>query len=292
MSTRKRHIRVSVTEDEYRFVREVLQKNKAGGRLPKLEEIDTFVSEWLNDFPDGREETFNPISIEGKTAILSDIHLGIHDKQALTSALTYLKKEKIENLILNGDILDSTAISTHPKNPQTPKYLYEINLANQLLSSLGSDFPKVKIYFKEGNHEDRLQRYIMANAEQLEGIVDLQKILDLESKGISYVESLRYMIVNSIHVFHGHEIKVSGNLAARKLYDKTANSSLMGHVHKIGHYVKKGIDGRYRDAFTTGCLCKLSQGYMMHSDSQHGFAIIEKDGIVRNIEIRNGVVLP
>jgi predicted phosphodiesterase len=287
-----RHIRIRVSQEEYGFVREVLRKKKSGGQLPKIEEIDSFVSEWLNDFPDGREETFNPITIEGKAAILSDIHLGIHDKQAITSALTYLKKERIDFLILNGDTLDSTEISTHPKNSKTPKYLHEVTLAKSLLSAIAIDFPHTKIYFKEGNHEDRLQRYIMANAEALDGIVDLPKILDLEAKGIGYVESLRYMIVNNIHVFHGHEIRVSGTNAARKLYDRTAHSSLMGHVHKIGHFVKKGTDGIYRDAFTTGCLCKLSQGYMMHSDSQHGFAIIERDGNVRNHEIRNGAILP
>lgn len=287
-----RHIRIRVSPDEYTFVREILQKKKIGGQLPKIEELDTYVSEWLSDFPDGREETFNPISVSGKTAVLSDIHLGIHDKTAIIGALTYLKKEKIENIILNGDILDSTAISKHPKNSQTPKYLFEIELAKTFLTSVQSDFPNAKIYFKVGNHEDRLQKYIMENAEQLDGLVNLSSLLEFEKRNIQFVESLQFTIVNNVHVFHGHEIRVSGLNAAKKLFDRTVHTSVMGHVHKIGHFVKKGTDEIYRDTFTTGCLCKLKQGYIFHSDSQHGMAIIESDGLVRNHEIRNGVVLP
>jgi predicted phosphodiesterase len=291
MSSEKRNIRVRVSEDEYSLVREILQKKKRGGALPKITEIDNYVSSWLSEFPDGREETFNILNIEGKTGIVNDIHLGIHDKSAITTALTYFKKEKLDNLILNGDILDASSISRHPKTSGMPNFTYEINLAKTFLSNLQSDFPNVKIYFKEGNHEDRLQRYIMERAEQLDGLVDLETMLEFEKRNIHHVESLRYMSVNGIHVFHGHEIQVSGRNAVKRLYEKTAHSALMGHVHRVDHFVKKGTDEIYRDTYTVGCLCKLKQAYMMHSDSQHGMAIIEKDGHVRNHEIRNGIVL-
>ena len=287
----KRNIRVSVSEEEYKFVREVLHKTKGKGRPARITEHDTFTSEWLSLFPDGQEQTKNTIAVSGKTAILSDIHLGVHDKQALIGVLTYLKKERPDNIILNGDIIDSASISKHPKRGDEPKYLYEVELCKNFLNAIATDYSYAKIYFKEGNHDERLSRYIMSEADQLNGLVSLESLLGLEKLGIHFVESTQFMKTQNVYVIHGHELKVSGGVnPSRSLLLKSFQNTIMGHVHKTTFSSAKNMDGVPIRTWTTGCLCKLSQCYMPHSNSNHGFAIVENDGTVRNHWINNGVV--
>jgi UDP-2,3-diacylglucosamine pyrophosphatase LpxH len=240
---------------------------------------------------DGREEVLPTLRIQGKTAVFSDIHLGIHDKAALIAAIQYAKQDRVENIILNGDILDSAQISRHPKHADTPKFLNEIELAKQFLEGLRSEFKDQNIYFKIGNHEDRLERYLMQNADALAGLIDFRKLLKLDELGIRFVESTQFMKVENTYIVHGHEMKVSGGVnPARALILKAAANVVMGHVHRTSFASIKSLDGKFYKAYTMGCLCKLRQAYMPHSNSNHGFAIIQENGMVDNLFIENGVV--
>jgi UDP-2,3-diacylglucosamine pyrophosphatase LpxH len=269
----------------------VLNYRIGKGFEPSPEDKPEIVPEWLNTFEDGREEVLPTLRIQGKTAVLSDIHLGIHDKAALIAAIQYAKQDRVENIILNGDILDSAQISRHPKHADTPKFLNEIELAKQFLEGLRSEFKDQNIYFKIGNHEDRLERYLMQNADALAGLIDFRKLLKLDDLGIRFVESTQFMKIENTYIVHGHEMKVSGGVnPARALILKAAANVVMGHVHRTSFASIKSLDGKFYKAYTMGCLCKLRQAYMPHSNSNHGFAIIQENGMVDNLFIENGVV--
>ena len=249
------------------------------------------VPDWLNTMEDGREEVLPTLRIQGKTAVFSDIHLGIHDKAALIAAIQYAKQDRVENIILNGDILDAAQISGYPKHPDAPKFLNELEFTKQFLEGLRSEFKDQNIYFKIGNHEDRLERYLMQNADALAGLIDFRKLLKLDDLGIRFVESTQFMKVENTYIVHGHEMKVSGGVnPARALILKAAANVVMGHVHRTSFASIKSLDGKFYKAYTMGCLCKLRQAYMPHSNSNHGFAIIQENGMVDNLFIENGVV--
>ena len=280
--------RPRLNHDEYTAV---LNYRIGKGFEPSPEDKPEVVPEWLNTFEDGREEVLPALRIQGKTAVFSDIHLGIHDKAALIAAIQYAKQDRVENIILNGDILDSAQISRHPKHADTPKFLNEIELAKQFLEGLRSEFKDQNIYFKIGNHEDRLERYLMQNADALAGLIDFRKLLKLDDLGIRFVESTQFMKVENTYIVHGHEMKVSGGVnPARALILKAAANVVMGHVHRTSFASIKSLDGKFYKAYTMGCLCKLRQAYMPHSNSNHGFAIIQENGMVDNLFIENGVV--
>jgi UDP-2,3-diacylglucosamine pyrophosphatase LpxH len=280
--------RPRLNHDEYTAV---LNYRIGKGFEPSPEDKPEVVPEWLNTFEDGREEVLPVLRIQGKTAVFSDIHLGIHDKAALIAAIQYAKQDRVENIILNGDILDSAQISRHPKHADTPKFLNEIELAKQFLEGLRSEFKDQNIYFKIGNHEDRLERYLMQNADALAGLIDFRKLLKLDDLGIRFVESTQFMKIENTYIVHGHEMKVSGGVnPARALILKAAANVVMGHVHRTSFASIKSLDGKFYKAYTMGCLCKLRQAYMPHSNSNHGFAIIQENGTVDNLFIENGVV--
>jgi UDP-2,3-diacylglucosamine pyrophosphatase LpxH len=269
----------------------VLNYRIGKGFEPSPEDKPEVVPEWLNTFEDGREEVLPTLRIQGKTAVFSDIHLGIHDKAALIAAIQYAKQDRVENIVLNGDILDSAQISRHPKHADTPKFLNEIELAKQFLEGLRSEFKDQNIYFKIGNHEDRLERYLMQNADALAGLIDFRRLLKLDEFGIRFVESTQFMKIENTYIVHGHEMKVSGGVnPARALILKAAANVVMGHVHRTSFASIKSLDGKFYKAYTMGCLCKLRQAYMPHSNSNHGFAIIQENGMVDNLFIENGVV--
>jgi metallophosphoesterase superfamily enzyme len=249
------------------------------------------VPDWLNTMEDGREEVLPTLRIQGKTAVFSDIHLGIHDKAALIAAIQYAKQDRVENIILNGDILDAAQISGHPKTHDTPKFLNELELTKQFLEGLRSEFKEQTIYFKLGNHEDRLQRYLMAKADAVAELIHYRQLLKLDQLDIRFVESTQFMRIENTYIVHGHEMKVSGGVnPARALILKAAANVVMGHVHRTSFSSIKSLDGKFYKAYTTGCLCKLKQNYMPHSNSNHGFAIIQENGMVDNLFIENGVV--
>jgi predicted phosphodiesterase len=273
-------IRPKVTRDEYERV-----LHRRNGLAY------TAVPDYLAEMPDGRDEVAPPIKLEGKTAVLSDIHFGIHDKQAVIAAVQYARSEQVENIVLNGDILDGARISRHPKNPNMPKFLDELEMVKPFLRGLRADFPSARIIFKAGNHEDRLEAYLMANAQEMAGLVDWTKLLNLTDVGIEFAETSQFMRVADTHIIHGHEVKVGGGVnPARALMLKTLETTVMGHVHRTSFSHGRGLGGKYIKTYTTGCLCKLRQGYMPHSNSNHGFAIVQADGAVRNMWINNGVV--
>lgn len=253
--------------------------------------IDGVESEWLHEFEDGRDEVANAVKVEGKTAVLCDIHLGVHDKQALIAALNYIRREKVDTIILNGDTIDGARISRHPQLPDQPRFMQELELAKAFLKGLRADFPAARILFKLGNHEDRLEAYLMKNAAELAGLVDFNKLLDLENLGIELVSSTGFIKHPGTYIVHGHEMKISGGVnPARSLLLKAFDNTIMGHVHKSTQASGKNMSDIFIRTHTIGCLCKLKMHYMPHSNSNHGFGIIEADGKVRNIWIVNGIV--
>lgn len=278
--TKNENIRPVVTKQEYELI-----LNRRDGR------IYSAVPDYLSTMPDGRTECFATLKLEGKTAVLCDIHFGVHDRQALIAAIQYAKSERVQNIVLNGDVIDGGRISRHPKTPDMPKFLEELEICKPFLKGLRADFPNARIIFKAGNHEDRLEAYLMQNAQELAGLVDWNKLLGLDEIGIEFADTTQFMKVANTYIIHGHEVKVGGGVnPARSLLLKSFENAVMGHVHKTSFAHGRGLSGEYIKTYTVGCLCKTRQGYMPHSHSNHGMAIVQADGIVRNLWINNGVV--
>jgi predicted phosphodiesterase len=282
MSKKVNHefIRPKVTTEEYERI-----LNRRHGK------IYSAIPEYLSELPDGRDEVLPPLKLEGKTAVLCDIHFGVHDKQALTAAIQYARSEGVQNIVLNGDVIDGARISRHPKNPNMPKFLDELEIAKIFLKGLRADFPNARIVFKAGNHEDRLEAYLMGNAPEAVELITWPALLGLTKLGIEFASTTQFMRIAETHIIHGHEVKVGGGVnPARALLLKTFETTVMGHVHKTTFSHGRGLSGKYIKTFTVGCLCKTRQSYMPHSNSNQGFAIVNADGTVRNLWINNGVV--
>jgi len=255
-------------------------------------DVDSYsLDEWLIEMPDGKDEIKNDIVIHGRTAVLSDIHLGFHCKESLSACIQYLKKEDIKNIVLNGDTIDAHRLSKWNKSENDLPFSTELTMCKKFMRNLQNTFPDAKMYFKIGNHEDRLEQFIQRNALEIAGLIDFEFLLELKKNNIELVESLTYMKIGNTYLLHGHEIKASGSNPASSVLNKVLTDCVIGHVHRTDTKVRKTADGTYITCHTVGTLGKTVRAYHRQSDSNNGFAIIEDDGYVINKRIKNGIVL-
>ena len=123
-----------------------------------------------------------------RTGIVNDLHIPYHDKTAVDLVLNAFDSIKIDRLIINGDLLDFYNIHMHgPKSPTVQEDLLEEIMQGQaFLSDLRKKFPKIEIIYLFGNHENRLDRFILKNAKAFWNILRLEKMLDLKRFNIDY----------------------------------------------------------------------------------------------------------
>ena len=230
-----------------------------------------------------------------KVLILSDIHIPYHDVEAIKIALNEGKQQGIDTIYLNGDILDFFMLSFHEKNPKNrPSLRNEIDMAREFFAYLWQEFPNVTIYFKPGNHEYRLERYLYLKAPELLDCEEfkLEILLGLAEFRIIYISKRIKTYFGHLLVEHGDRMKGNGGVnPARSLYMRYKRHVLAGHFHRKSEHVEKIYDGSLVTAFSTGCLCELEPEYFEVNNHSHGMSIVEMDGDnfkVRNYLIENG----
>lgn len=231
-----------------------------------------------------------------KIGILSDIHVPFHSLDALTCAIKYLRDQQIDCLYLNGDTFDFYSISRHEKEKDLRDFPREVEMCRNFLSKLRDIFPLIPIYFKAGNHENRYQRYLFAQAEEFAGMHELQidKFFRMDSLKIEWVEDWQGMEMGDLLVMHGHEVMAGGMNPSQSTFNKTFCNTLIGHVHRTTSTIKKDGFKNFIHTYSTGCLTHLSPKYYPFAQHNHGFAIVTINNgksKVENIMIKDGKIV-
>lgn len=232
--------------------------------------------------PDPIQTDFSPIKIDwpSKWLIIGDIHLPNHHNPTLKIAVKTAKKHKVSGILFNGDILDSHQLSKFCKDPLKPRYEAEVKLAKHLFDWFREQFPEADMIFKEGNHEERLQTYIMDKAPALFGIDEfrLPYILGLGQRGIEHVADKRLIRMGRLNVVHGHEFPraISNPVnPARGLFLRAKKSALCNHFHQVTEHAENDVTGVPISTWSIGCACDKNPPYMPLNNWGHGFAIVE-----------------
>lgn len=230
--------------------------------------------------------------------ILSDIHFPYHDKRALEIALDYGLKNGCTHLLLNGDIFDCYQMSRFDKDPRKRHFADELNMVRDFLKQCASAFKHV--YWKNGNHDERFEKYMMIKAPELLDLPEfrLEEMLHCGELGVHYITDKRIIDVGHLSIIHGHEFLGATSQAvnpARGLYLKTSESCIIGHLHKSSSHTEKTLSGKIITTWSTGCLCDMHPEYARINKWNLGFAIVEvkKNGTYRvhNKSIYNNSVL-
>ncbi|HYE77946.1 MAG TPA: hypothetical protein VEI97_08170 [bacterium] len=243
------------------------------------------------------EWTPYPIDRPGVWLVLSDAHVPYHDRATLELAVGEARKRGAVGVLVNGDLLDSHEISRHDKDPRAPRYVQEVEAGRQFWRWLRDRLPKADLVYKSGNHEERLDAYVMRHAPALFGLegLDLPSLLHLADVGAEWVTDKRVVTLGKLHVVHGHEYPggaASPVNPARGLYLKAKYVSMCGHHHRTSEHNDRDIRGKLETAWSVGCACSLHPKYQPINQWNHGYALVElaSDGMfqVQNKRVVGG----
>ena len=250
----------------------------------------------------GKDRTDFVITGAQRILRLADIHFPIHDPAALDAALNYGKQHDPTIILLDGDIADLSEFSTHEQS--LASYVKEeMFMLAEFFDALRDMFPKARIIWKEGNHEERFLKYLLRKAPELlaTDCFDLLSFIrfitgrDDATMRVEWVSEKRIIKAGELSFLHGHEFRGGGGVnPARWLFLRTGENAICGHFHRTSEHSEPSLSGRQRGAWSTGCLCHLSPDYLRHNKWNHGFAWVDVDKAghfrVKNIRILDGEI--
>jgi predicted phosphodiesterase len=236
-----------------------------------------------------------------RTALLYDVHVPYQDNDAYYQALDYLRglKPKVNRVVLAGDYVDFYKISFWKSDPARLSFVDEVTQIQEKLQELRKMFYRTPIDYIEGNHEQRLWRYVNEKAPDLAYRNNIESVLSLRQRNINYISNIERMTtgkkpynLGKLFVLHGHEKKVSMNAInlARLFYLKCKTNVIAGHHHKTDASLVRKLDHKYEGAWTVGTLGQLSEEYAPITDWNHGWAYVDvfENG---NFEVHNKVLI-
>lgn len=175
--------------------------------------------------------------------VVPDLHVPFHDPSYIALTNLVVKKLKPDGIIQLGDALDFWQVSKYEKNPLRKQTIGEDAALYKVILQQWADLLPVTgvIHQLEGNHEDRLRRYVWANAKELAGLVQtVQEMIGLRDLGIRTIwhpigqwDSCK---IGDAVCHHGHFFNMhaaAGNLI------KYPKSLITGHTHRF-QYVSNG----------------------------------------------------
>jgi len=251
--------------------------------------------------PPSKAEAWGPheLGVTGNVGVLSDIHVPYHDEVALRAAVDQLQGDRVDALVLNGDIADFYAISRYIKDPRKRNFKAEVQAVRDMLAWIRGQFPDIPIVFKAGNHEERYSHWLWQHAPEIsdEPRMGLDQWLDMADHGIEFVDNQRPIMAGELPIIHGHEegkgISAPVN-PARGSFMRLHHTTLKGHCHRTSAHSEPDMWGREVFCWSTGCLCDLRPEYARFNKFNHGFASVrvQADGQfdVCNFRIANGKV--
>jgi hypothetical protein len=224
---------------------------------------------------------FSPTGTQ--TLILCDLHAPEHDPRALDLALQIGRAVAPEQIILNGDMADCTALSKYVKKANQPlRWAEERPGFVEAMVKIKQAFPTTDITYKIGNHDDRPLRWIDSNAEPLQGLWTLEELLGIDSLGFHVTEEPIFLCDDRLMVKHGTLARSNAGYSATAEMLKAGMSVIMGHVHRLSRIAStKGAHARTGEVmwrgWEGGCLLNLVQPYENPEDTsnwQQGFALL------------------
>lgn len=239
-------------------------------------------------------------SVNGNVLILTDVHIPYHDLEALEVALAVADEASITTILLGGDFADFFSISRFMTAPDSRDLVAEMKAVDQALAHIRKRFPKARIVWKLGNHEERLAHYLWQKAPELYGMacVTIEAITNCEKHRVEIVDNRRAVRLGKLTFLHGHELEqgaASPVNPARGVFLRALDSYCIGHRHRTSEHTEKTANDRFITCWSIGCLCDLSPQYAVVNKWNHGFAIIEvtQGGAFRfhNRRIHRGQVL-
>jgi len=297
---REKHPNVFQSIESARYViRSVKGQAGEARRKAVTDPEKTKFFEGLDNLPEPDAFELMPFKINHhkykRLGVLSDIHIGHHDLEALKIALQYIKEKDIDCLLFNGDVFDGRSVSHWERDVKSLDAQHEIQMNRKFWGAVRKMFPNIPIIYKLGNHDIWWERYLRTHCIEVSGMpeFELHRILNLEQMQVQHVADLVRIEYGKLNILHGHEFRNRSMTVSpsRTNFMKSFDNILCGHNHQPTSTIMKDITGKQYGSWSTGCLCNLSAKYMPYNQWQHGFAIVDITDLEGSFQVHNKVIL-
>lgn len=195
--------------------------------------------------------------------------------------------KNLSEIVILGDFADFYSVSSHSKDPRVFNLLKdEVEDVNDRLDELDMAWPDVKKVYLEGNHEFRLERYLINQAPALFGITSIPHLFGLDKRPkwqfVSYGPRQKHKVLNSYLSARHEPLGTNARLTA----NRALSSLVYGHIHRIEESHIVGLDEKNHVCFSVGWLGNKDaqcNGAMIfdyvknHHQWQMGFGIVYVD---------------
>jgi len=252
---------------------------KGEGERKKIASKEHFNRKTEFSLPESFALTYEPYVIsQSKTLIISDLHFPYQDNQAIRSAIKYGKEKKVTCILINGDLIDFANISRHEKDWRMRSVSQEFEAVREFLIELRKHFPKCKIVYKYGNHDERWEKFLFLKAPEIfdDNEFKLEVRLRLAELKIDVVKDMLPIKIGKLNVLHGHELQGGGGVnPARATFLKTIDNVIIGHCHRSSQHTEPTFSGDVIVVTSQGCLCGMYPMFSRINKWNHGFSYVE-----------------
>lgn len=185
-----------------------------------------------------------------------------------------------DTIVLMGDFADGESLSLHePDEPGKHDFESELGCVLQALTQLDELGATQKVYL-EGNHEQRLSRYLARRAPALYRSLALPELLKLRDRGWLWVPYRTSWVLGKLHLTH--DTGSAGMNAHRASAKAFMGSCAIGHTHRMAYEVLGRFDDSPYLSAMFGWLGdpKLAARYIHEAKAAewvHGFGIGYKE---------------
>lgn len=216
------------------------------------------------------------------TLVIPDTHVPYEDPQAFEVLLKAIDDIKPQELVFIGDFADFYAVSFHSKDPRREKFLVgEVEKVNKRLDEIDSIGAASRdVVFIEGNHEDRLRRYISDKAPELEGLVDVNDLFKFKERNYKHIKYRDHYKHGK--VYYTHDSGRSGKYAVFHTLGDYGANVVFGHSHRGGVVYSGEMRGNSHASMNVGWLGSIASIDYKHKaralrDWQQGFGLVRYD---------------
>ena len=216
-----------------------------------------------------------------RTAVLlPDLHSPYHDRRAWRLVLQVIRQMAPDEVIQLGDLTDQACTGRWAKDPRkVATFKQEIDATNVLLDELDEDAPEAEKTIIFGNHDARLENYLVDQAPDLLDLpgLSLSELLRLEERGFSWCPYKK-----GIHrgaMFLTHDVGRCGKRAHEQAVEDLGHSYCGGHTHNLSVSYRGTIFGESRVGASLGWLGDVRHIGYKHAekakrDYQLGFGVL------------------
>jgi predicted phosphodiesterase len=227
----------------------------------------------------------NPKKKINRKLVIGDAHVTNGQTLRRFDWLNYhiRKVPEYDYIIILGDFLTLNSLSSWDRDKRLlmegRRFYKEIEAGNEALDRLTDGISGSRLIFLEGNHEDRLVRYIQSHPE-LEGSPNTcRDLLALDRRGFEFIPYRHYKEINGVYYTHipfGKAKEISGKDICSKAELVTIGSTVFGHTHELHtSCVHKHGMKHLQQILNAGCFFEQSEEYVEGKMTNYWKGVVE-----------------